>query len=127
LGYLWADENQHLKRAHRMIQLAVADEPDNAAFRDSLGWVLFRQGRYAEALVELQKAIELEKADGKEPDATVLDHLGDVYQKLGRTGDAQAAWKQSIEAYQRDKEADKIKAVEQKLKASEKPPPDSGK
>jgi tetratricopeptide (TPR) repeat protein len=115
LGYLWADENLHLKRAQRMIQLAVADEPDNAAYRDSLGWALFRLGRHAEALAELQKAIDLEKADGKELDATVLDHLGDVYAKLGRTAEARSAWKQSIEAFQRDKEADKIKAVEQKL------------
>jgi tetratricopeptide (TPR) repeat protein len=126
LGYLWADENQHLKRAHRMIQLAVADEPENAAYRDSLGWALFRLGRYSEALEELQKAVELEKADSKEPDATVLEHLGDVHQKLGRTSDAIAAWKQSIEAYQREKESDKIKAVELKLKALEKPPPASG-
>lgn len=123
LGYLWADENQHLKRAHRMIQLAVADEPDNAAYRDSLGWTLFRLGRYSEALEELQKAIELEKAPSKEPDATVLEHLGDVQHKLGRTADAVAAWKQSIEAYQRENESDKTKAVELKLKASEKPPP----
>jgi tetratricopeptide (TPR) repeat protein len=123
LGYLWADENQHLKRALRMIQLAVADEPENAAYRDSLGWALFRLGRHAEALAELQKAIDLEAADGKEPDATVLDHLGDVHAKLGRTADAQAAWKQSIEAYSREKEAGKAKAVEQKLNASDKPPP----
>lgn len=123
LGYLWADENQHLKRALRMIQLAVAEEPDNAAYRDSLGWSLFRLGRYAEALVELQKAIDLQQADDKELDATVLDHLGDVYQKLGRIADAQAAWRQSMAAYQREKEADKAKAVELKLKLSEKPPP----
>jgi Flp pilus assembly protein TadD len=123
LGYLWADENQHLKRALRMIQLAVAEEPDNAAYRDSLGWSLFRLGRYAEALVELQKAIDLQQADDKELDATVLDHLGDVYQKLGRIADAQAAWRQSMAAYQREKEADKAKTVELKLKLSEKPPP----
>ncbi|MCC7083580.1 MAG: tetratricopeptide repeat protein [Pirellulales bacterium] len=123
LGYLWVDENRHLKRAHRMIQVAVANEPENAAYRDSLGWALFRLGRLAEALEELQKAVELEKANGKGPDPTVLDHLGDVYQKLGRIADARVSWKQSIEGYQREKETDKIKPVEQKLRASEKPPP----
>ena len=44
LGYLWADENQHLERAHRMIERAVEAEPENAAYRDSLGWVLYRKG-----------------------------------------------------------------------------------
>ena len=48
LGYLWADENQHLQRAYRMIQKAVEGDPDNAAYRDSLGWVLYRLGRIDE-------------------------------------------------------------------------------
>ena len=58
LGYLWADRNEHLGRACRMIRKAVEAEPENAAYRDSLGWVLFRQQKYAEAAAELQKASE---------------------------------------------------------------------
>ena len=46
LGYLWADQDKNLQRARRMIRKAVDAEPDNAAYRDSLGWVLFRLGRY---------------------------------------------------------------------------------
>ena len=45
LGFLWADENKNLGRARRMIQAAVDAEPDNMAYRDSLGWVLFRLGQ----------------------------------------------------------------------------------
>ena len=71
-----------------MIQKAVAAEPDNMAYRDSLGWVLFRLGRYAEAVAELEKA-----AAGKKPDAVVLDHLGDAYQKAGRRDKAVEAWR----------------------------------
>ncbi len=59
-----------------MIQLAVADSPDNAAYRDSLGWVLYRLNRYSEALAELQKA-----AAGDSPDGEILNHLGDTYDK----------------------------------------------
>ena len=42
LGYLWADSSRHLELALAMIQLAVNEEPKNMAYRDSLGWVLFR-------------------------------------------------------------------------------------
>ncbi len=76
LGFLWADENKHLPRALKMISLAVAAEPDNRAYRDSLGWVYYRLGRYAEAVAELEKAV-----DEKQPDGTVLDHLGDACSK----------------------------------------------
>ena len=58
---------------------AVAAEPENRAYRDSLGWVFYRLGRFPEAVAELEKAV-----DEKQPDGTVLDHLGDAYEKLGR-------------------------------------------
>ena len=40
LGYLWADEGKNLDRAESMIRNAVRFEPNNAAYLDSLGWVL---------------------------------------------------------------------------------------
>ena len=56
LGYLWCDQGKHLQRSLAMLQKAVQAEPDNVAYRDSLGWALYRVGRYTEALAELQKA-----------------------------------------------------------------------
>ncbi len=95
LGYLWADENMHLQRARRMIEQAVAAEPDNGAFRDSLGWVLFRQGQYERAAAELEKAAEME------PDPVVLDHLGDAYARLKQSDKAAAAWRRSYEQFKK--------------------------
>jgi tetratricopeptide (TPR) repeat protein len=109
LGYLWADSNQHLQRALRMTQFAVAAEPDNDAYRDSLGWVLFRLGRYGEALLELQKA-----TSGEKPEGEVLDHLGETYRELGIASEANAAWKRAAEAFQKAGETEKMKAVEKK-------------
>ena len=110
LGYLWADQNKHLARAERMIRQAVAAEPDNAAYRDSLGWLLFRLGKYPQALAELEKA-----AAGDKPDGTVLDHLGDAYSKLDRRDKAVAAWRKAAEVFRQEKETDKAKAVEKKI------------
>jgi tetratricopeptide (TPR) repeat protein len=109
LGYLWADQNKHLSRAERMIRQAVAAETDNPAYRDSLGWLLFRLGKFPLALAEL------EKAAGGKPDGTVLDHLGDVYLKLDRRDKAVAAWRKAAEVFRQEKETDKAKTVEKKI------------
>jgi Tfp pilus assembly protein PilF len=113
LGYLWADENMHLQRARRMIEQAVAAEPDNGAFRDSLGWVLFRQAEYERAAAELEKAAEIE------PDPVVLDHLGDACAKLKQNDKAAAAWRRSYEQFKRagkEEEAVKIRKKLEKTK-----------
>ena len=88
---------------------AVAAEPENRAYRDSLGWVYYRLGRFPEAVAELEKAL-----DEKRPDATILDHLGDAYQKLGNVEKASAAWRRAKEAYEKDKEPEKAKKVSEK-------------
>ena len=43
LGYLYADQGKKLEQAEAMIRKAVQEDPDNAAYLDSLGWVLFKQ------------------------------------------------------------------------------------
>ena len=110
LGFLWADENKHLDRALKMIVAAVAAEPENRAYRDSLGWIYYRLGRVSEAVVELEKAV-----DEKQPDATVLEHLGDVYQKLGTLDKARAAWGRAKAGYEKDKEPEKARKVAEKI------------
>ena len=49
LGYLYADQGKNLEKAEAMIRKAVQEEPDPAAYLDSLGWVLFKRGRFKEA------------------------------------------------------------------------------
>ena len=115
LGYLWADENKNLNRALTMTLAAVAAEPKNQAYRDSLGWALFRLGRHEEALTELLQAVP-----AKDPDGTVLEHVGDVYAKLNKTADALDYWRRAAAALEKSPEADKIKAVKAKIAATEK-------
>ncbi len=117
LGFLWADENKHLDRALKMIVAAVAAEPDNHAYRDSLGWVFYRLGRLPEAVAELEKA-----AAEKQPDATILDHLGDVYEKLGRHDKAVAAWQRAKAGFEKDKEPEKAGKVAEKIKGKAETP-----
>ena len=44
LGYLYADQGKNLEKAEAMIRKALREEPKNAAYLDSLGWVLFKRG-----------------------------------------------------------------------------------
>jgi len=110
LGYLWADENVHLQRAHRMLRRAVEGDPDNVAYRDSLGWALFRLGRHEEAVAELEKA-----AAGDEPDPVILDHLGDAYRAAEQPDKAKETWKRALTLFQENNDAEMAKTVKQKL------------
>ena len=111
LGYLWADQNKRLSRALEMCRQAVEAEPDNHAYRDSLGWALYRLGRFEPAVKELEAAV----AGDDEPDGVVLDHLGDAQRAAGQTDAARATWKRAVEAFEREKESTKAKAVAKKL------------
>lgn len=92
LGYLWADKGMNLQRARVMIEQALKAEPENPAYLDSMGWVLFKLGRHPEALEWLVKA----RQRSAEPDATVLDHLGDAAAACGRWDLAREAWQASL-------------------------------
>jgi tetratricopeptide (TPR) repeat protein len=92
LGYEWADAGNSLPQAEQMIRRAVAAEPDNEAFLDSLGWVLYKQGRLDEARPWLAQAAQDEQAD-----PTILDHLGDTLYRLGQADSARANWQQALD------------------------------
>ena len=109
LGYLWADRDIHLQRALMMIQRAVAAEPDNTAYRDSLGWVYYRLGRYADAVREL------EKAAGQTADGVILDHLGDAYSKLQQPDKAQAAWRRALAVFEEQDDTQQVESVRTKI------------
>lgn len=112
LGYLWIDHEKNLGRGFAMIQKAVADEPENYAYLDSLGWAHFRLGKYEEAVSTLEQAAKL--AEGK--DGTVLDHLGDAYLALGHKEKALSSWRQATNVLQDEDDAEILSQVESKLK-----------
>ncbi len=104
LGYMWVDNGVKLEEAKGLIEKAVELEPKNAAFLDSLAWAFFKLKQPKEALVWMLKAIE----NTEEPDATLYDHLGDIYADLQRTDDARDAWRKSLKIEASDKIKDKL-------------------
>jgi tetratricopeptide (TPR) repeat protein len=92
LGYMWAEHGLKLDKARELIEKAVKAEPKNAAFLDSMAWVLFKLNQPAEALPYALKAVEL----SEEPDATLDDHVADIYAALKQLDKAREFWRKSL-------------------------------
>ena len=114
LGYLYADQGKRLEEAESMVRKAVTEEPDNSAYLDSLGWVLFKRGKAEEALRYLEKAIAIARRNG--PDGTLYDHLGDVLFRLKKFDKAREAWLQAQKFVETNKSGEKLsKTLKTKL------------
>ena len=113
LGYLWADQGRKLDEAKVMIEKALAAEPENAAYLDSMGWVLYKLGEYDAALKHLEQAASLPRGE----DSTIFDHLGDVHDKLGNKDKAVEAWRKALELEEADSHPDEkiVERVKAKL------------
>lgn len=92
LGYMWAEHDQKLDQAHDYIAKALKTEPRSAAYLDSMAWVLYKQHQPKAALDYALKAIQY----SPEQDATLYDHLGDIYAALGEKDRARQAWSKSV-------------------------------
>ena len=90
LGYSLADHNQKLPRAEQLIRKALAASPDNPAFLDSLGWVLFRRGDVAGSMSHLERAYRIF------PDAEIASHWGEALWVSGKQSEARALWARAL-------------------------------
>ena len=82
LGYTLADRTDQYREAEKLIRKALEYDPESPAIIDSLGWVLFKQGEYEEALTELQRAYQ------KLDDHEVAAHIVEVLYALERQDEA---------------------------------------
>ena len=90
LGYGWVTRNIQLQKSLEYIEKAAKEAPYDGHVIDSLGWVLFKLGRYKEAVPALEKAISYLPYD-----AIVNEHLGDAYWMTGREREARFQWKRA--------------------------------
>jgi tetratricopeptide (TPR) repeat protein len=131
LGYIMADQGRNLEESERLVRKAIdldrqqkrsgtdVHSDDNAAYLDSLGWVLFRRGQLDEARRWLEKAAAL--ADGAS-DPVVWDHLGDIYYRLDQTDRARTTWEKALTLYEKEKRRrldERYEEIKRKLKVLE--------
>lgn len=132
LGFIWVDHDKNIEESEKLIREALEldkkrkekakadgqldDVTESAAYLDSLGWVLFKQKKYAEALPYLKKAA----ADEDEGNhLEIWDHVGDCLMAMGKKEEAVAAWQKGLgmdDISRRDIE--RRKKVEGKVRAA---------
>jgi len=93
-GYILADHNRELTFACTLIEKAVAGQPDNVAYLDSLAWVYYRQQRYQEALQVIQKILPVYQEN--DHDGTLGEHIGAIFHACGYAQLARNFWQEAL-------------------------------
>lgn len=91
-AYVMALGSTNLHLAEKLVTEALAHDESNGAYVDTLGWIYFKQGKVEQALIKVLRAWELE---GDDP--VIMQHLGDIYHKLGQPAKAREMWTQSLQ------------------------------
>lgn len=105
LGYTLAQENIDLDEAQELIEKSLSLNPQSGETIDSLGWVLFKKGKYEEALDQLEIAFALSPTIGE-----VAEHLGDAYWTTDRKDEARLEWGKALSLYKSAKDKAKVKS-----------------
>lgn len=92
LGYLLAEQGVRLPEALGYVQQALAQDAENGAYLDSLGWIYFKMNRLPDAVSSLERAVRLDRHD-----PNILDHLAQAYEGDGKLQQAASSWTQALE------------------------------
>ena len=97
LGYTLADRTDRYDEAYDLIKRALAINPDDYYVLDSMGWVLYRQGKLDEAQRYLRRALKLRK------DPEIAAHLGEVLWVSGDRKGAREVWNTALQDTPKDR------------------------
>jgi tetratricopeptide (TPR) repeat protein len=92
LGYMWADRGMRLDSARRLLESALAREPENGAYLDSYGWILFKMGDTEKAFDYIGKALARIPNDPE-----VFEHFADILSVRGDRAGARKAYAKCLE------------------------------
>jgi len=87
-GYYLSLRGERLDKADSMSKLSNVIVPDNASYEDTYAWILFKEKKYEDAKMWLEKAL----SHGGDKNATILEHMGDVMFRLGKSSEALEYW-----------------------------------
>ncbi|MEJ7847665.1 MAG: tetratricopeptide repeat protein [Pyrinomonadaceae bacterium] len=91
LGYFLLERNDRFEEAFGLIEQALKVDPTNPSYLDSLGWAYFKLGKLAEAEKHLKDAARIDAGS-----SAIYEHLGDVYQKQGKSEFAKTYWQKAL-------------------------------
>lgn len=80
-----------LEKAAGMSKHSNELQPDMASFEDTYAWILFKQKKYTDAKIWMEKAL----AHNKDNSPVQYEHYGDIMFQLGNTDAALQNWKKA--------------------------------
>lgn len=106
-AYYLSVRNEKLDIAAQMSKQSNELNPNSDTFQDTYAWVLFKQEKYAEALLWIEKAVK----GATNPSAVVLEHYGDILFKTGNSKEAIRQWSRALATGDdKDVDVDKLKS-----------------
>ena len=90
-AYYLSVEKKDLDKAEEMSYKTVKAEPTNNTYLDTYAWILFEKGKYAEARIYIDQALQ----NGGDKSSVVVEHCGDIYWMAGEQEKALEYWKQA--------------------------------
>lgn len=111
LAYTLAELNKNLEDAEGLARRALEKQPNDGYILDTVGWVLFKQGKMEESIRFLEKAYH-EKSD----EAVIAEHLGDAYLRY-------ELWQKALRMYRKaaelETDTEKSARIREKLVSAE--------
>jgi tetratricopeptide (TPR) repeat protein len=105
IAYSYAETGQNLEEAERMIRKAIELSPSDGYILDTLGWVLFKRGKGAEAVRVLEAALKLQPSE-----SVIAEHLGDAYYLMQMPDRAKKFYQRAAENESNVAQVEKIRA-----------------
>jgi tetratricopeptide (TPR) repeat protein len=96
-AYALSERGVDLERALEMAQRAVAEEPANSSYLDTIGWIYYKLDDYFKARDYIEQALISSQKQGITPGPVLYDHLGDVYYKMGQHDRAVDYWERALD------------------------------
>lgn len=93
-AYFLSLAGKHLDRAERMSRLTIESESDNVTYLDTYAWVCYRMGDYEKARTYIDKVVGLARPTTE--NASLYDHAGDIYYRLGQRNRAVEYWREAL-------------------------------
>ena len=106
LGFMLLEKTDRLTEASAYIEKAFEMFPEDAAIKDSMGWLQFKKGNFKEAAVLLFSAYQ------KTEDPEIAGHLIQVLVSQGETKQAKELLVRMMEQYPDD---ERLKSIQRKI------------
>jgi tetratricopeptide (TPR) repeat protein len=88
-SYYLSLRKEKLEKAKKMCETMLNKNPNEAAYLDTYGWVLYQLKDYENAKKYIEKALL------KTNDATIIEHYGDILFQIGDKTNALIQWKKA--------------------------------